>query len=69
MILLMSKMAWARSRVDTGSTSGFNRNYVLRIFKITKTGFFVLVELCLGVSEVAESEFDINDKVFILPYQ
>ena len=65
----MSKMAWARSRVDTGSTSGFKRNYVLRIFNITKTGFFDLVELCLGVFEVAESEFDKNDKGIILPYQ
>ena len=65
----MSKIAWARSRVDTGSTSGFKRNHALRIFNITKTGFFDLVEICLGVFEVTRLKFDENDKGIILPYQ
>ena len=42
------KKASARSQVDTGSTSGFKRNSVLRIFIITKTGFFDLVEISRG---------------------
>ena len=65
----MSKKASARSQVDTGSTSGFKRNSVLRIFIITKTGFFDLVEISLGVFEVAEFEFDKIDRGIILPYQ
>ena len=65
----MAKMAWARSRVDTGSISGFKRNYDLRIFNITKTGFFDLFEICLGFFEVTGWKFVKNDKGIILPYQ
>ena len=46
---------WARSWVDTGSTSGFKRNYFFWIFNITKIGDFDLVKACLAFSGSLDS--------------